>query len=268
MALFPNFRIGFNTYSDAHKLIIKHKLWGYVLLPAIINVSLLIILVFFGWHYFNQFTEWLQDVTGLSSTSSRFWKYLVVFFKWAIKIILYVILFFLYFSIYRYIVLMLISPVLAILSEKTDKLLTGINYPFRMKQFLTDIRRGILIAIRNLLIETSFTILFFFIAFIPIIRWLAPVFIFFITCYFYGFSMIDYSNERARMNIGESIRYMRKNRGMAISNGMVFYFVFFFIPVVGFIFAPAYSVIAATIAVNKAKKNISVPQKAPTIILP
>lgn len=258
MALFPNFKIGFKSYSEAHRLIVKHRLWWYVFLPAIINVAMLLLIIFFGWHYIGLFTTWIFDITGLSSTPSGFFRYLIIFFRWIVKIALYILLFLFYSSIYRYIVLMIISPALAILSEKTDKILTGINYPFRLRQFLKDVIRGTAIVLRNFFIEMGFMILLFFFGFIPVIGWITPVIMFFITCYFYGFSMIDYSNERAKLSIRNSVKFVRKKRGMAVANGMVFYFVFFFIPVVGFIFAPAYSVIAATIAVGKIRNDVTV----------
>ncbi len=253
MALFPNFKTGFSSYGVAHKLIIKHKLWGYVFLPAIINIIVVLLIVFGGWHYIGLFTNWVLDITGLSSTPDGVLKNLVIILKWAVKIILYILLFFLYTSIYRYVVLAILSPALAILSEKTDKIISGHNYPFRFKQFLKDILRGILIVIRNFFIELGFMILLFFVGYVPLIGWASPVIMFFITCYFYGFSMIDYSNERYKLKVRDSVTFVRKNRGMAVANGMVFYFIFFCIPVVGFIVAPAYSVIAATIAVNKVR---------------
>jgi CysZ protein len=255
MALFPKFRLGFKTYSDAHKLIVKQRLWGYVFLPAIINVIMLLLVIFFGWHYINLFTEWLLDITGLSSTPEGFFKYVVIFFKWIFKIGLYVLLFLFYTSVYRYIVLAILSPALALLSEKTDKILTGHNYPFRFGQFIKDVFRGIRIVIRNFLIEMAFMALLFFFSYIPVVGWFSPIIMFFITCYFYGFSMIDYSNERFKMKVKDSVKFVRKNRGMAVSNGIVFYLFFFCIPVVGFIFAPAYSVVAATIGVAKVRNE-------------
>ncbi|HNW68773.1 MAG TPA: EI24 domain-containing protein [Bacteroidales bacterium] len=255
MPLLPKFKLGFNTYSDAHKLIVKHRLWGYVFLPAIINIAMLLLLIFFGWHYITLFTDWLLDITGLSSSPEGFLKYVIVFFKWIFKIGLYLLLFLFYTSVYRYIVLAILSPALALLSEKTDKILTGTNYPFRLGQFIKDVLRGIRIVIRNFLIEMAFMILLFFASYIPIAGWFAPIIMFFITCYFYGFSMIDYSNERFRMKVRDSVKFVRKNRGMAVSNGIVFYLLFFFVPVVGFIFAPAYSVVAATIGVSKVRNE-------------
>ncbi len=255
MTLFPNFKTGYKSYADAHQLIVKHRLWGYVFLPAIINIMILLAVVFFGWHYISLFTDWLLDITGLSSLAEGFFRHIITFLKWAFRITLYVLLFLLYTSVYRYLVLAILSPALTLLSEKTDKILTGHNYPFHFGQFLKDVFRGIRIVIRNFLIETAFMILFFFLSYIPVVGWFLPVVLLFITWYFYGFSMIDYSNERFKLKLRESVRFVRKNRGMAISNGMVFYLFFFFVPVVGFIFAPAYSVIAATIAVSKVRGN-------------
>ncbi|MEI6122846.1 MAG: EI24 domain-containing protein [Bacteroidota bacterium] len=258
MALFPNFKVGFKTYSDAHRMIVKHRLWVYVFFPAIINLVMILLLIFVGWHFIGLFSDWLFNITGLNAQPTGFFKYLAIIFKIIVKVAAYILLFLFYSSIYRYIVLAIISPALAVLSEKTDKILTGINYQFRFSQFLKDVIRGIAIVLRNFFIEMGFLILCFFIGFIPVIGYISPVVMFFITCYFYGFSMIDYSNERARLSLSESVKFVRKNRGMAVANGMVFYFIFFFIPVIGFMVAPAYSVIAATIAVSKQQNSIPV----------
>jgi len=158
-------------------------MWGYVLLPAIINICILLLVVFLGWYYIKLFTDWLLDVTGLSYNPEGFFKYLIIFFKWAFRITIYVLLFLFYTSVYRYIVLAILSPALALLSEKTDKLLTGHKYPFRLWQFLKDVFRGIRIVIRNFLIEMACMIVFFFLSFIPVIGWFTPVVLFLVTCY-------------------------------------------------------------------------------------
>ena len=247
MALFPNFKLGFTTYKDAHKLIVKHKLWWYVFLPAFLNLIIIAVFALAGWYGINSLTEWILNITGLSGNSNGFFKYLSLGIGFVIKIFSYFLLFIIYNNVYKYVILLILSPALAILSEKTDKILSSQQYPFNFRKFLQDVWRGIRIALRNIFIEFLFTIVLFIIGFIPVVGWISPVIMFFITCYYYGFSMIDYSNERARLNIKQSVRFVRKNRGMAISNGMMFYFMFF----IGFVIAPAYSVIAATIAVSK-----------------
>jgi CysZ protein len=66
--------------------------------------------------------------------------------------------------------------------------------------------------------------------------------------------MIDYSNERHRLRIGESVLFVRKSKGLAIANGMIFYLILL-IPFVGLLFAPSYAVVAATIATEKIRQK-------------
>jgi CysZ protein len=251
MALFTHFKTGFRSYKAAHKFIVKHRLWLYVFIPAVINIGMILLLIFFGWVYFGMLTDWLMQVLGLNSETEGYMGYLITALQWVFRIVLQVILFIAYSAIYRYIVLIILSPLLAVLSEKTDKLLSGKKYPFVFKNLMIDIIRGIGIATRNSLIEFLFMIALFFFSYVPVIGYVSPVIMFFITCYFYGFSMIDYTNERNRLSIKQSIRFVRRNMGFSIANGMVFYLVFFFVPIIGFMVAPAYAVVAATLGVQE-----------------
>ncbi len=156
---------------------------------------------------------------------------------------------------------MIMSPVLALLSEKTEKILTGSDYPFKFMQLIKDIIRGNLIVIRNISIEILWTVLLFFIGYIPIIGYFAPIVLLMISFYFFGFSMIDYSSERHKLSIRESIKYVRKNKGFAIANGCIFYLLLL-IPVLGLLVAPSYSIVAATIGVEKIKN-----QTTPAVII-
>lgn len=141
------------------------------------------------------------------------------------------------------------SPVLAILSEKTDKILTGKETPFDLKQFISDVLRGIVIAIRNLTIELTILIALFLFSYIPILGWISPMLMLVVEFFFYGFSMIDYSNERMKLSVKESAKYINDNKGLAIANGGMFYLLLL-IPVVGLMIAPSYGIVAATIATN------------------
>ncbi len=254
MPLFNHFKTGFRSYKAAHKFIVKHKLWWYVALPALLNVLMVLLLALIGWNFFAQLNEWLFDITGLSGGPEGYMKWLIVVLQVVFRIVMYVLLFFLYYMVYRYIILIILSPMLALLSEKTDKLLSGREYPFVLKNFIIDVLRGIRIATRNTLIEFFFMIVLFFFSYVPIIGYISPVIMFFITCYFYGFSMMDYTNERNRLSIRQSVRFVRRNRGFSIANGMVFYLIFFFVPLIGFMVAPAYAVVAATLGIDDINK--------------
>jgi CysZ protein len=77
----------------------------------------------------------------------------------------------------------------------------------------------------------------------------------FVECYYYGFSMLDYSCERHKLSPSESITYIANHKGLAIGNGMVFYMMHF-IPIVGWVLAPSYAVVAATISLYHQKDDV------------
>ena len=159
-----------------------------------------------------------------------------------------------YLYLYKYVVLIVMSPVLALLSEKVDGILTNREFPFDMKRFINDVLRGVILALRNLAIE--FCILFglFLLSFIPVLGWIAPILMLIVEFFFFGFSMIDYSNERRRMSVSESTKFIMNNKGLAIANGGVFY-ALLLIPVVGIMIGPTYGVVAATLATHEKSKE-------------
>ena len=96
------------------------------------------------------------------------------------------------------------------------------------------------------------TILIF--SFIPIIGWIAPLIALFVECYYFGFSMLDYSSERNKLSYQQSIAFIGHHKGLAIGNGMVYY-IMHLVPVIGWLFAPSYAVIAATLSIINARKS-------------
>ena len=148
------------------------------------------------------------------------------------------------------------SPLMASLSEKTDQIINGTHYAFNMRQFIKDVFRGIGIALRNMFIEFSFILLSFILVWIPVIGWITPVFLYILSCYFYGFSMIDYTSERRKLKLSESIKYIRKNKGLAIGNGFIFSLLFA-VPFAGGMVSAILAPVAATIAVFETEKTNS-----------
>jgi CysZ protein len=166
--------------------------------------------------------------------------------SFVIGIGLHIIFWFIFMWLQKYIMLIILSPILALLSERVDEIITGKKYPFDISQFVVDVFRGIGIALRNMFIEFGFILLCLMISWIPVIGWITAIFLYIVSCYFYGFSMIDYTSERRRLSIGKSIAFIRSNKGFAISNGFL-YSIMTMIPYVGNMFAPIVSVVAATL---------------------
>ena len=76
----------------------------------------------------------------------------------------------------------------------------------------------------------------------------------FIECYYYGFSMMDYSCERSKLSPAASISFISRHKGLAIGNGLIFYLMHGVI-IIGWILAPAYAVVAATLSLHRIKKT-------------
>lgn len=123
----------------------------------------------------------------------------------------------------KYLVLILLSPLLAYASERTEEIVTGQVFPFRFMHLVKDVGRGILMALRNSGMELLITMAvwactFFLAPFAP----LSVVALWFVSSWFYGFSMFDYVFERQRMGVRASARAARDRRGIVLANGMLF----------------------------------------------
>jgi len=170
------------------------------------------------------------------------------------QLLIVAVLFIFYFSLFKFLFLIIGSPVFAYLSEKTESIIEGKDFPFSLPQLIKDIFRGIKIALRNLLWQSVYLLAILILSFIPVIGWIGPLIALFVECYYFGFSMLDYSSERNKMSAAQSIDFIGRHKGLAIGNGLVFY-VMHFIPLIGWLLAPSYAVVAATLSLHKARTN-------------
>ena len=239
--------IAIRAYFKAHKFIVKHKLLRWILIPGVIYA----ILFAFGFYIFWQSSAHVIDYF-FSKTGLKIWlqkehgswlRFIFIFGQ----LILQIILMLFYFSWFKYLFLIIGSPVFAWLSEKTEAIMSNTNYPFNFSKFLKDIIRGIQIALRNMLWQTVYSISILFLSLVPLIGWASPVLAIFVECYYLGFSMLDYTSERKGLSSSESIDFIGNHKGLAIGNGMVF-FIMHAVPFAGWILAPGYAVVAATLS--------------------
>jgi CysZ protein len=66
--------------------------------------------------------------------------------------------------------------------------------------------------------------------------------------------MLDYSLERHKLTYTQSISYISRHKGLAIGNGLMFFLMHGFI-IIGWVLAPAYAVVAATLSLHKEKSS-------------
>ncbi len=259
MSFIRGFKSGIKAYSKAFYFIRKHKLSWYFIFPLILNIALFVLgyqsIVSLGSEYSSYITGWLNIDTWTFWGSGFLASALMFFLNFILRILFIVV--FAYIS--GYIIIVLMSPVYAHLSEKVENILTGNEYPFHFKQFIKDIYRGIKLATRNFMIEILFTILLFIISFIPVVGLFSNLMLFFISAYFYGFSFIDFSLERKQMKIKDSITFVKTNKGLAIGNGFIFSLTlllpYFGVLISGFV--SVISVVAATISTTETLISIN-----------
>jgi len=242
------------SYFKAHQFISKHRLWKWIIIPGILYMVLFVTGMIFFWNSTSGVVSWLTGWLGidkwLQQVDNRFLSFLFMMGEMMVRLLMI----FFYFSLFKYLFLIIGSPLFAYLSEKTESIMEGKDFPFSWKQLAKDMARGIKLALRNTLWQTVYTISLLILSLFPVVGWITPVFILFIECYYYGFSMLDYSCERHKLSPSESITFIGRHKGLAIGNGMVFYLMHL-LPIIGWVLAPAYAVVAATISLYHQGKD-------------
>lgn len=246
--------ISIQSYMHAHQFIVKHRMWKWILIPGLIYTLLFIGGIYLFWISSNTAIEFMLVKTGVKSWLDKMqdsWINLLFIIG---QVMLRLVLLFFYFSLFKFLFLIIGSPLFAYLSEKTESIMEGKDYPFNFSQFIKDIVRGIRIALRNLLWQTVYVVSILILSFIPLFGWIAPLVALLVECYYFGFSMLDYSSERNKLSASQSIEFIGRHKGLAIGNGMIFY-IMHLLPFVGWLLAPSYAVIAATISLLSARKK-------------
>ena len=161
-----------------------------------------------------------------------------------------------FFFLGKYIVMIVLSPFMSILSEKVESAIKGT--PVKSDgNFITDLIRGLRIALRNIIRELLLTLVVIVLFnLLPVIVTIAcTVVIFLIQSYYAGFGNMDYTLERKQFNVRESVKFVRRNWSLAIGNGM-FFLLLFVVPVIGWVLAPVYGTISAALLVLTQTDNI------------
>jgi len=246
--------IAIESFFRAHRFIRKHRLWKWIIIPGFFYMLLFLVGMYVFWQSSNAVISYFTGTLGIDKWVHRQASDLLSFIFLMSEMMVRLILIFFYFSLFKYLFLILGSPVFAYLSEKTESIIEGREFPLSFRQLLNDIFRGIRLALRNTLWQAVFTISILILSFFPVVGWVTPVIMLFVECYYYGFSMLDYSCERHKLSPSESIEYITRHKGLAIGNGMMF-FLMHLIPFVGWMLAPAYAVVAATLSMDHQKSE-------------
>ncbi|HEX5026221.1 MAG TPA: EI24 domain-containing protein [Agriterribacter sp.] len=246
--------IAVQSYFKAHQFIRKHRLWKWIIIPGLIYAVLFVVSMYFFSKSATQAIEFLSIKTGLKVWVDKMQSSILGFFFALSGVMIWLILIMLYFSWFKYIWLIAGSPLFGYLSEKTESIHEGKIYHFSFKQLMKDILRDVKLAMRNALWQTVYTFTLLILTFVPVLGWITPLVVLLVECYYYGFSMLDYSCERQKLSPLQSIDFIGKHKGLAIGNGLVFFLMHGLIGI-GWVLAPAYAVVAATLSLYQQKED-------------
>ncbi len=252
---------GISHFLTASSLLSKHKLLHYYFYPVIIGLvyyfflissilmySKKIVIQVFG----NYIPDKLPEFDGFLSFLNALGSLSIYSFM---AIAAAILMLFVSSRISKYVILILLSPFFSLLSEKVEEKISGKSYDFNPIQFIKEIWRGIVIAIRNLCIELFLVGLLSVMALFagPLAFLFSPL-CWLIGIYFTGFSMIDYICERRKMSISEGVRFIRRRKMFAIGNGLM-YTLLMTLPFIGIIIAPVNAICGAVSGLNELEKT-------------
>ena len=209
-------KTGFAAYPKAIRLIWANRLVKYLLIPVLLNIILVVALIYSGIGV----GDWINGIIERSVENMNGWIQAAMV---GIKIVLPIVFFALFIFIGGTIVNILMSPIYTLLSEKTETILTGKEFPFDFKQTLKDIWRAIRIAVRNTIKQLSLIILCLPLNLIPVVgSVISLVLIFIINAYYFGCGFMDYTYERWRLSPKESRKEVHKIKYITFANGAVY----------------------------------------------
>lgn len=229
----------FKSYFQAIRIIKELNLWKYFLVPALIGLLLGGIFITLAYSLADNLGDYL----------SSFWKFdfgkgfVTTASTWiggfAILIVGIIL--------YKHVLMAFSAPFMTPVSEKVEAYLTQKETPKikNKSQFIKQLFRSIRLNLRNLIKELLLTFPLFLLSFIPIIGLVAGVLILYIQSYYTGFGNMDYTLERY-LNYKESKAFVRKNKGIAVGNGLLFTLMLF-IPLVGIMLTLPIATVASTV---------------------
>ncbi len=241
---------GIKFYLKANRVISKYKLWPYLTYSGILSVCYIILLISLGSLYLGDFSSYINENFVPGFLQGDIMEVVLSIFLWIFMLLIG------YIS-YKEVVLIFFSPVLGYLSERVEKLIYNEEPPpFNAKNLLADIRRGLALELKNLARMLILSLISWLLVFIPIIGTIiSPILILLIQSYYGGLRFVDYTLERKRYSIEESLYFAGGNKARITGVGLGFMLILM-VPILGWFVAPGYGTIAATLcALEKINKD-------------
>ena len=232
----------------------QHRMWKWMIVPGIIYAVLFLL----GMNYFSQsssfFIEWIILKTGLKSWVDSLSSDLIGFFITMGSFWLWFTLLLLYFTLFKFILLALFSPFFAYLHLRIAAIQKNEPFQFHWTPYRKLVFRALALSLTNMLWQAVYLVPIILVCTIPIIGWFTPIFTILMECYFFGYAMLDYGLATENKTRLVAATYVSRHKGLPIGNGIIFYLLHL-IPLIGWMTAPFYALIAAHLNTQEIKDN-------------
>ncbi|MEK0423468.1 MAG: hypothetical protein RLZ95_1378 [Bacteroidota bacterium] len=232
----------------------QHRMWKWMILPGIIYAFLFVL----GITYFSQtssaFIEWIILKTGLKTWVDTIDSDLLGFFITMGSFWLWFTIMLFYFALFKFLFLILYAPVFSYHHLRIAAIQQEQDFVFDWTQYIKLVLRAIQLYITNLVWQVVYLIPIILVCTIPIIGWFTPIFTILMEGYFLGYAMLDYGLATENKSRIAAATYVSNHKGLPIANGLLFYMMHL-IPIVGWITAPFYALIAAHLNTQEIKDN-------------
>ena len=230
----------FKAYWEAWTIIVDKKLWLYLFVPGLISLFYGIFVGFSAWYWSDNLRDLIHTALPMDSDSKLFSKINSGLIGVGIATTGVVI--------YKYVILILLSPLLSSLSKRVEEAVIGYSVSYKRdsnETAIADLSRASLFGVRCFVKEILFTLCILVVGLVPHLSYFAAPLIFLVQALYVGFTNFDFSLHRY-FSIHGSVDFIRKNLGLSLGNGIAFMLIIM-VPVVGLFFAPSLGTIAATL---------------------
>lgn len=239
-------------YFKAFGFIHKHNLWGRFILIGLLNLLIYIGLAVLLWYSISRVNDYFIAFLGIDSLASG-WQWLA----WIVDIIIRLAVLYLYYLLFKFVILAFCSPVFTLLSDKVNQILyQPIEEKFNWRLFAKNIWRAIKITIFNTFKELALTGIFLLLSLIPYVGFLFIGCIFILSSYYVGYAMMDYRNEFKQLNVRNSNKMVWRNKGIALGIGSLMNAIIL-IPFLGVLIAPQLAIVSASTLLYEEEKNLT-----------
>lgn len=237
--------IALRSYIHAHRLIRQNGSWKWIWIPGLIYALFFSACLYIFYTTSGQFSDYIIKHTYIKEwlqSTNQFLSFLFV--TSAVMIHLLVLIF--YFSLLRMLYQLVCAPLISYLSRRIHAHATGAPMFVSARMLMQDSGRFWMVVLKNAVWQTVYFIVLIVISLIPVVGWVTPLAGLLAECYYSGYPRMDLACKRRGTGMSKAAHFISLHKGLAIGNGMVFYLIII-VPIAGWIVAPVYSVVAATL---------------------